>query len=193
MFEGLPNIIHELLVSGVRILIPASFEFSTTRSSALEIAVTTPAVAVCMCSVPSVAVRPNPLKTLPCILPVVVKFSLSNEIFPVVSVIEPVANTRVFAVTVVPANTALATPNPPSVCIEPVSPLVESVTSFTEIAPDVVRAPVTVCAPLANVPVVDMFSLSKVIAPLESVMDPEASVRVPIVSGFVTPAQGLFR
>ena len=58
-------------------------------------------------------------------------------------------------------------------------PIVEPVAALN--VPEAVTVPVTVCAPLASVPVVVMFSLPKLIAPLESVIEPLARVRFPIV------------
>ena len=57
--------------------------------------------------------------------------------------------------------------------------------------PDAVTFPVTVCAPLASVPLVDTFSSPKDIEPPESVIDPFARVRLPTVepvASVATPA-----
>ena len=54
-----------------------------------------------------------------------------------------------------------------------------------------IPVPLTVKLPLANVPVVDKFSLPKLIEPFESVILPSAKVNVPIVepvANVVTPA-----
>ena len=53
-----------------------------------------------------------------------------------------------------------------------VSVAVPSVRDPPVTAPEAVTVPVTVCAPLASVPVVVIFSLPKLIAPLESVIEP---------------------
>ena len=86
-------------------------------------------------------------------VPVVDKFSSPKLIAPLLSVIEPSANVRV--------------------------PIVEPVAADKVELIDAV--PVIVALPEANVPVVDKFSSPKLIAPLLSVIEPSANVRVPIV------------
>ena len=86
-------------------------------------------------------------------VPVVDRFSLSKVIVPLESVILPSARVRL--------------------------PTVEPVA--VEIVDEKLPVPVTVKLPDANVPVVDRFSLPKLIAPLESVILPSANVRLPTV------------
>ena len=86
-------------------------------------------------------------------VPVVERFSLSKVIAPLESVILPLARVKF--------------------------PTVEPVAAET--VDEKLPVPVTVKFPDANVPVVERFSLSKVIAPLESVILPLANVRLPTV------------
>ena len=55
---------------------------------------------------------------------------------------------------------------------------VPSLTVPTVNNPDALKAPETVVAPAANVPVVLKFSLSKLIAPVESLIEPVAKSNV---------------
>ena len=86
-------------------------------------------------------------------VPVVLKFSLSNEMAPDESVIFPFANVKF--------------------------PIIEPVAADT--VDEKVPVPVTLKLPDANVPVVLKFSLSNVIAPDESVILPFANVKFPML------------
>ena len=98
-------------------------------------------------------------------VPVVDIFSLPKEIDPPESVIEPED------IVMVPSIVAT------SVTVK--SSVVVSCSADT--IPDAVTFPVTVCAPLAKVPLVLIFSSPKEIEPPESVIDPFARVKFPAV------------
>ena len=96
--------------------------------------VTAPVAAI----VPVADILPVTVKAPEARVPVVLRFSLLNEIAPEVSVIEPVFRDRVLAATIlipVAETISLAAPIPPSVCIDPVTLEVESVTSSVIILP----------------------------------------------------------
>ena len=141
-------------------------------------------------------------------LPEVDRFSLPKSIAPPESVIEPLASVRFPTVEPVPKVAApeLNVPvvdifsfpkeiAPPESVILPedivtvpsivaTSVTVKSsvvVNCSAETIPDAVIFPVTVCAPLANAPVVETFSSPKEIEPPESVIDPFAKVKFPAV------------
>ena len=98
-------------------------------------------------------------------VPLVLKFSFSKSIAPSESVMLPVANVRV------PSMLAISATVKSSV----------DVNCSAETVAEAVTLPVTVWGPDAKVPLVLKFSFTKSIAPPESVIEPSARVRFPIV------------
>jgi hypothetical protein len=121
----------------------------------------------------------EPDKTAPVTFPVVVRFSLSKLIAPLVSVIEPDPRTNVPNVVLDRKLEALPSAETfPAVRV----PVVVRFSFAKLIVPDesVIEPEPKSKVPVVSVPVVVRFSLSKDIAPELSVIDPPAIVMVPM-------------
>ena len=135
--------------------------------------------------VPSVVMAPSLIVISPNLepeAPVIVPEALT---FPVI-VVAPAAKVPVVEIAVV------SSANAPVVFI-----LLSVITTFPNVPPEVPVmvpdadiSPVTVVAPATNVPVVEIFSSSKLIAPDESVIEPPATVIVPAIT--LLPTDTLF-